>query len=327
MRRAAWKTLLCAAGLALLALGARADRQAPGRTTAWGHPSESSYSFVRGLAFDGRYIYVADANDYFLDDRPSDGTGRIYVYDLDGNLIRRFPEVPPVRGVNFPHGVAIDGERLWTADFVNGVIYEYEIATGRELRHFPSPVRWPFRFDYQAATNSLWATTYSSSMVYQIGLDGRLISSFDAAGFRGDMSLALDGRGDLWLADASATGGRRFERWTRDGRPLQTGYTDPPFWSIATHTGNRTAGYLRDLPPRYVDARGRFEARFEFVDVETVGGRTTDVAAPVVTCENLTTGQQATAHVGAPSAWNCEDGGLAVMSGDRIRIRVEGGAR
>ena len=77
--------------------GLLADKIISGKTTSWGHPTTET-SYIRGLAYDGHYYYVADCNDSLINNRPNDNTGRIYIYDNDGKLYKKIPEIPPVTG-------------------------------------------------------------------------------------------------------------------------------------------------------------------------------------------------------------------------------------
>jgi hypothetical protein len=316
-------SLLVCVMLFALAGPARADRLLPGETTTWGHPVDGGYSFVRGLAYDGRFYYVADCNDYFIDKRPNDFTGRIYIYDRRGQLIKRIPETPPVRGTGFGHGVATDGVRLWTTGHGDPHIYEYNVSSGQLLRRIDSPVELPIRLDFQAASQTLWLTAYNDPRVYQINLRGQVISTVTASGF-GDGVPALDGRGDLWLARAAGAGEGTIVRYAGDSTALQQPYAAQAYWSMATDINDRTAGFVVDTAAAYNEERQRWEVRLQHYAVQTLGGRTRGVTSLAVDCRNVTTNQQATAHFGAPSLWNCEDGGLTVRSGDQVEIFVNG---
>jgi sugar lactone lactonase YvrE len=319
--------LACAVLLAPAAIS-WADTVVPGATTPWGHPFGTSESFVRGLAYDGHFYYVADAADHYIDKRPRDNTGRIYIYDRHGTLIKRVPEKPPVRGVFFPHGVATDGVHLWTTDYFGGRIYEYHIATGKLLRTFPSPIVQPIRLDYQASSKTLWLTGYGDPKVYQVNLNGRVRSSFAAGGLPGpNLNPALDGRGDLWVSGIGLDGSNQLKRFSSEGAPLQS-YADPGWTSMATNINDRSGGYVQDLPTVFNAAKNRWEARLQHFTVNTVGGRVHHGLTGLdVSCKNLTTAQTATAHFGEPSLWNCDDGGLIVRTGDQVRVEVTGMAR
>lgn len=321
----------CLALLALLALlpavTAQADTLNPQPPTTWGHPYDADYSFVRGLAFDGQRIFVADCNDFAIDGRPRDDTGRVYIYAMDGTLIKRIPERPPVRGSYFPHGVATDGIRLWASGYFNSTIYEYDIDSGALLRQFPSPVASPIRMDYQASTGLLWVTGYGNPRVVAADLNGREVGGFMTSGYGPNLNAAVDGRGGFWVSDSIAFSTRRGNRrYGTDGTLLQT-YDTPGWVSIATDIHHRAAGYLRDLKPVQDPATGRWLVRFQRVTVNTVGGTATGLGETSVTCTNETSGQTVTARTASALGFNCEDAGLLRQPGDRVRVELTGTVR
>lgn len=322
------RKLTSSALLAVLACSAApawADRVTAGAVTAWGHPFCEDNSFVRGLAYDGHRYFVADAADHCIDGRQRDETGRIYIYDEQGRLIKRIPETPPVKGTFFPHGVATDGVRLWTSDYLGSTLYEYEIASGQLLRSFPSPVRSPIRLDYQASTQTLWLTAYGIPRVYQVNLDGSVRRRITVEGYGPNLSPALDGRGDVWVAGIQLDQpSPPLRRYASDASLLQA-YDSPPVrTSLATDINDRSAGYLVDLKQVYVPASKRWEVRFQHFTVKTVGGQTSRLSGLAVQCGNLSTGQSVAAHFGGPTHWNCEDGGLAVQPGDPVQVQISG---
>ncbi|MEK8034781.1 hypothetical protein AACH06_28520 [Ideonella sp. DXS29W] len=304
-----------------------ADRVKPVETTDWGHPFGDHNTTIRGLAFDGQRYYVADALDHFIDKRPRDNTGRIYIYDLEGHLIKRIPEVPPVKHTFFPHGVATDGKHLWTTDYFGNHIYEYDIDSGALLRTMASPVSSPVRIDYQKSTRTLWMAGYGNPAVTQVDLDGQVVSSITTSGFGPNLLPAVDGRGDLWVSGPIGLDNPApFKRYADGGAVLQT--YEPVAWSsLATDIHNRSGGFVVDLKPVFNASLNRWESRFRRYDVDTVGGRTPGLSGASVRCENQRTAQAVTAHAGAPAQWNCEDGGLAVQAGDPIRIELTGTVR
>ena len=323
-----WSLRLSSAMLstAAISLGtpAWADTVTPGEVTSWGHPFCEDYSFVRGLAYDGQRYYVADTADHCIDGRPRDNTGRIYIYDRQGTLIKRIPEEPPVRESFFPQGVATDGTRLWTSDYWGQQIYEYDIATGQLLRQFGSPVASPVSLDFQASTQTLWLTGYGDPQVYQVRLDGSVRSKFPTSGLGPLINPAVDGRGDLWLAGVRGNT-PKFRRVSSTGTVLQN-YTEPGWTSIATNIHDRAAGYVKDLKQIYNPATDRWEVHFQPFTVKTLGGRSDRLGDQAVQCDNLRTGQSTAAHFGGPEHWNCEDGGLAVRRGDPVRVTISGTA-
>ncbi|HEX5687580.1 MAG TPA: hypothetical protein VFY73_26500 [Ideonella sp.] len=316
------------AGAALLTCSwaAQADTVTPGEVTSWGHQVSAEGSSVRGLAYDGQHYYVADCNDYVIDGRPRDNTGRIYIYDQQGKLVKRIPEEPPVRGTFFPTGVATDGVRLWTSGYFRQEIYEYDVASGALNRKFASPVRNVVRLDFQASTQTLWLTGYGDPTVYQVKLDGRVRSRIPISGYGPNVAPAVDGRGDLWVAGNAIDGSNRLVRYDSRGAELQHYPGPTPFTGLATNINSRGAGYVIDLQQAYDPGTGRWLVHLQQFSVQTVGGRTSDLGAVTVQCDNQRSGQSVAAHFGSATHWNCLDGGLAVQSGDPVRVQITGTA-
>lgn len=322
------RALLAALALAGASLAAWADRLAYGTPTRRGHAVDSEFSSVRGLAFDGRYIYVADILDHLYDRRPRDNTGRVYIYDLDGNFVKRIPEVPPVRGVFFPHGAAVDGRRLWVTDYFGGRIYEYEVATGALLRSFASPVPNPIRLDFQPKTQTLWVVSRDDPRVYEVTLQGQVKSSFLTSGMAPDYNVTIDGRGDFWVSNARLGDMPPvWKRYSAAGVELQSDLGEPGWITIATDVNRRDHTLIRDLQPVWDAGRKRWVTHFQRIDVASIGGDVQGLAAPAVSCRDETNGAQAAAHFGGRGMWNCEDGGLPVSTGDRVAVEITGTVR
>jgi hypothetical protein len=255
--------LLTAALMFSLPLVANADSNPVlAGTTSWGFPYAAC---IRGLAYDGHYYYIASCSDASIDGRPEDLTGRIYVYD-DNGFVKRFPENPPIRNSYFTHGVATDGIKLWTTDYWSGHIYEYEIASGNLLRTFNSPVANPVRLDFDSSTQTLWLTGYGNPKIYQVDLNGHIVSSFATTGYTANnKAVALDGKGGLWVSGISAEGGGSLlRRYTFSGQLVEEfpGFTTG-FWAMATNINNRTAGFIQDAAPALNSVTGRMEQKIE----------------------------------------------------------------
>lgn len=322
-----------AAAAALLALAlplATADTIVEGSVTSWGHPQPES-NYVRGVMFDGRYWYVDDADDSSIDGRRTDQTGRIYIYDDTGQLIKRILENPPVRHTFFPTGIATDGAHLWTTDYWGGRIYEYDISTGALVRTMKGPQPNPaehglLSVDYKPGDRTLWVTAYNDPKIYQISADtGALLSTIVTIGFGGNNKRAvLDGRGDLWVGGAAIEGNDKLWRYDKQGNLLQKLVGTGQF-AIGVNINNRASGYVRDLARTC--ARGTCVVPFQRMRVLTTGGETRNLSELQVTCRNLTTGASAPAHFGSLAQWNCEDAGFVASPGDLIHIDVEGVSR
>lgn len=224
------------------------------RTTAWGFPEEFC---LRGLAYDGHYYYIAGCGGagFF--------TGRIYIYDENG-FVKQLPEDPPVDGVGFAHGVATDGVRLWTTDYFGGHIYEYEIASGHLSRSIDSPVSTPVRLEFDSSTQTLWVNGAEDPNVYQVDLNGRIVSSFSAGGYARSKSTPLDGMGGLWVDNAEGGSPSLLRRYTFAGELVEeipaftTGH-----WAMATNIHDRSAGFIVDAEAAYNPATGRNEHKIQ----------------------------------------------------------------
>ena len=60
--------------------------------------------------------------------------------------------------------------------------------------------------------------------------------------------------------------------------------------------------------------------------ITSVGGSVTGVIPTIIRCENNTTGQSVSVPLPDNREWDCEEAGLTVSPGDRIRQRVIGQA-
>jgi hypothetical protein len=300
-----------------------------GPITTWGHrTAPGTEDTLRGLAFDGHYYYVDDCNDYLIDGRPRDNTGRIYIYDRNGRLYKRIPETPPAagRGSFFPHGVATDGVKLWTTGYFDKHIYEYDIATGALLRTLESPVTQPIALDYQANTKTLWLTAYGDPRVYKVNLSGTIISSFTTSMPGPWITPSLDGRGGLWLSSSSVSGGpKALKRYTTGGTFIKDYSAFEPGYTSMAADGTGLDTVVKDLAPKLNSVTGRWEARFQQFWLKALRGGTKSASSISVTCKNRTTNQTVLARIGTDtSSWNCEDGGLLVAPGDPVHIEIDG---
>jgi hypothetical protein len=74
-----------------------------------------------------------------------------------------------------------------------------------------------------------------------------------------------------------------------------------------------------------VEIRSIFDARSDGMCGQGVGGSVTGMLPNRITCRNMTTGQAVTAKMGS-TTWDCNQLGLVVRPGDRIRLTVTGQA-
>jgi hypothetical protein len=305
----------------LTAPAARADRLMPSEPTPWGHPTDQG-STVRGIAYDGRYTFVSDCDDYTVDHRSNDQTGRVYIYDRDGTLVKRIPEKPPVRGTFFGTGVATDGARLWTSGYFDPHIYEYDISTGKLLRRIDAPPGMVVRLDYDAEHRALIVTHYGNGRIDALTPTGKLRGTLKTRLDVVSLNAAPDGRGDLWVADWHG----QVMRLDRHGDILQS-YAATSYTGLATNIHDRSDGFMVDLQPTFDQASQQWQVHFQHFGARSVGGSSTGLDDPAVTCLNTTTGQSVQAHFAVGPYWNCEDAGLVVKPGDAVDIHTTGAAR
>jgi hypothetical protein len=292
-----------------------ADTIVEGRITSWGHSCQTNdpaSDCVRGVAFDGRHWYVADFRH------------GVFIYDDKGNQIKHFP-------VNFAHGVATDGARLWSSDYFFGHIFEYDISTGALLKTLNPPQPDPRKagtlsLDYNPGDRSLWVTAYNDPIIYQMSAEsGAVMSTVVTQGFGGPNKRAmLDGRGDLWVGGATLEHNDELWRYDKQSHLLQQ-LTGTGYISIGMNINNRERGYVRDLAPTC--RHGDCSQHFQFMRALTTGGSTRNLTALTVTCRNVTTGMSSPAHFGGDALWNCEDAGFIANPGDVIHIDVDGSSQ
>lgn len=84
-----------------------------------------------------------------------------------------------------------------------------------------------------------------------------------------------------------------------------------------------TVDFAIDPGPAGVDINDTAEFT-STIDTIDVGGSVTGVSGKTVICRNMTTGQSVKILLGGAKSWNCEDAGLVVNPGDRIRQIVTG---
>jgi hypothetical protein len=114
------------------------------------HSFDSPGSWPNGLAYDGRYLWNADAY-----------THKIYKLDMSGNVIASFDSP----GYN-PRGLAYDGTYLWNADLSNK-IYKLDMS-GNVIASFDSPGSSPRGLAYDGTY--LWNADHDRGKIYQISL-------------------------------------------------------------------------------------------------------------------------------------------------------------
>jgi C1A family cysteine protease len=164
------------------------------RTAASDLPIVKSFpsptSAPRGLAYDGTYLYVAQASsdDYIYKVDPDTGTViDTYSWTLSG----------------FPIGLAWDGANFYVSDDTSGLVYV--VDTGFNLvRQFSAPETWQRDMAYNG-TSLLEATAYTDRIWTLDTDDGTVIDVFPAP-LDGPAGLAWDGE-HIWLSNSDFLGG------------------------------------------------------------------------------------------------------------------------
>lgn len=92
-------------------------------------------SAMRGLAFDGYYLWAANSGD-----GNSAHGAKIYLIDPNtGVAVDTFDAV-----VDFSCGLAWDGTYLWYSEYIIGYIYQLDVNTMSVVNSFPAPSTHPF---------------------------------------------------------------------------------------------------------------------------------------------------------------------------------------
>jgi len=133
-----------------------------------------------GLAYDGTYLWNADADDHI-----------IYKLDTSGEIIDSFYS-PGFA----PSGLAFDGTYLWNADVDNQIIYKLD-TSGEVIDFFDSPGTKPAGLAFDGTY--LWHADADEQMIYKLDTSGNITNFFYSPGPR-PAGLAYDGT-YLWNAD------------------------------------------------------------------------------------------------------------------------------
>lgn len=136
-----------------------------------------------GLAWDGKYLWVADLK-----------TDTLYAINPDNGKVAKSLSAPTFR----PLGLAFDGEALWCVDGEEERLYRIRPEDGLVTRTFESPAEKPTGLAWDG--QYLWLASRSANEIHQISPeDGTTIVSFKAPA-RYPQGLAWDGK-YLWAAD------------------------------------------------------------------------------------------------------------------------------
>jgi DNA-binding beta-propeller fold protein YncE len=136
----------------------------------------------RGLAFDGTYLWTVDASE-----------DKIYKLDTSGNIIDSFDSPGP-----YPGALAFDGTYLWTADGSEAKLFKLD-TSGNIIDSFDSPGASALAFDGAY----LWIANGSENKLYRLDTSGNIIDSIDFVGYSDSIGLAFDGT-NLWIPGFSS---------------------------------------------------------------------------------------------------------------------------
>jgi hypothetical protein len=127
-------------------------------------------SAMRGLAFDGQYLWAANSGDGNSINGPM-----IYRLNPDsGNVLNAF-----VITMNYPCGLAWDGQYLWHSLYVSGMIFQLDTAGLAILKSFTAPNTHPF--DLTWFDNKLYAVRGNEPYISVIDTsDGSEVDSIHA---------------------------------------------------------------------------------------------------------------------------------------------------
>ena len=105
--------------------------------------------------------------------------GKRFLYKLtvsDLKVVTSFPPPGPS-----PHGLAWDGESLWSADVQSDRHYKVSPDTGEILAEFPSPGTRPHGIAWDGTT--LWSADTDTHIISQIDPNsGEVLDSFECPG-------------------------------------------------------------------------------------------------------------------------------------------------
>ena len=138
---------------------------------------------LRGITWDGEYLWFTDYNNT-----------TIYQMKTDGTQVSKFAAPGPG-----PHDLTWDGEYLWHASTVSYTIYKLTPA-GTQKASFPTPsggkhkgLSWDGEY--------LWSSESNTSTVYQLKTDGTQVSKISASA--SPITVAWDGQ-YLWSKETGA---------------------------------------------------------------------------------------------------------------------------
>lgn len=156
-------------------------------------PSPNQSVALDEVAFDGKHLWVAGYNEFFLHQ----------ISAVDGHLIKSIPT-----HVKRPYGLAHDGEALWILDADQLQILRLDTNSGSVLRAFHTPgyseasypggLCWDGTYFWTADRKGPDAY-YPGDSIFKIDVNGNVVEAFRAKG-NFPSALAHDGT-YLWSTD------------------------------------------------------------------------------------------------------------------------------
>lgn len=120
-------------------------------TVALPTPELHPESIPTGIAWDGKYLWCADAN-----------THNIFKIDsLSGRVIYKF-EAP----AKYPSGIAFNEEFLWMSSIFTQRIYKIDPKNGRVVYSFRHPGTYPYGLAFEG--KYLWSGDYLNNTLYKM---------------------------------------------------------------------------------------------------------------------------------------------------------------
>ncbi len=176
------------------------------------------------LAMDGKNVWAATLS------------GDVYKLDGDtGKILKQFK----VNSAQ-PWGMAFDGTNLWLTDFAEKRTYSVDPETGKELFSFPNPDQTRGAKGLTWDGQYLYIMGWTTSIVYKMDRQGKLMSQFKLKDIDGGGGLTWDGH-YFWIPVDNRIG-----KFDKTGKLLGAIYiASEGTWDLAwENADNKYGGYL-----------------------------------------------------------------------------------
>ena len=237
-------------------------------------------------------IYVAD-----------DNNNRVAIYQSDGTFVKEFGVLGVGDGqLNNPFGVFVDPDKIYVSDTQN---HRIQVFSRDFVQEFPD-----------ISVNSL--TLNFGDVV--VGQSEEVLAIAENLG---PVSLDIGPIGDQdGLGEPYGFG--------VDTCSLQT-IQPSENCEVAVQFQPNSIGTFTDtfnIPSNDPDSPSvTVQVSGQGIGPPTLGGSASGLTIKKVICRNKTTGQEVTIEIlGGSNSWNCEEAGLIVNPGDKVRMRIKGNA-